>query len=121
MMVSQKVVIPVETGIQENSNYLTRLSTFQPSKYLDENILSLIIFRYGGETEMRCPEEPVPYQHANDRALRSNWGNSWFSTDPVHIGSLGVNGVVVHTEYLSDLIEEFWLLTFCRVRHIRLP
>ena len=41
--------------------------------------------------------------------------------DPVHVGSLGVNGVVVQTEYLSDLIEEFWLLTFCRVRHIRLP
>jgi len=56
--------------------------------------------------------------------------------DPVHIGSLGVNGVVVQTEYLSDLIEEFWLLTlsklrpsgrrvegltFCRVRHIRIP
>lgn len=34
---------------------------------------------------------------------------------------LSVNGVVVQTEYLSDLIEEFWLLTFCRVRHIRLP
>jgi len=28
---------------------------------------------------------------------------------------------VVQREYLSDLIEEFWLLTFCRVRHIRLP
>jgi hypothetical protein len=38
--------------------------------------------------------------------------------DPVHVGSLGVNGVVVQTEYLSDLIEEFWLLTFCRVRHM---
>jgi len=31
--------------------------------------------------------------------------------DPVHVGSLGVNRVVVQTEYLSDLIEEFWLLT----------
>ncbi len=41
--------------------------------------------------------------------------------DPVHLGSLGVNGVVGQTEYLSDLIEEFWLLTFYRVRHIRLP
>jgi hypothetical protein len=30
-----------------------------------------------------------------------------------------VNGVVVQAEYLSDLIKEFWLLTFCRVRHIR--
>ena len=39
----------------------------------------------------------------------------------VHVGSLGVNGVVVQTEYLSDLIKEFWLLTFCRVKHIRLP
>jgi hypothetical protein len=26
----------------------------------------------------------------------------------------------MQTEYLSDLIEEFWLLTFCRVRHIKL-
>jgi hypothetical protein len=39
--------------------------------------------------------------------------------DPVQIGSLSVNGVVVQTEYLSDLIKEFWLLTFCRIRHIR--
>ena len=31
--------------------------------------------------------------------------------DPVHVGSLCVNGIVVQTEYLSDLIEEFWLLT----------
>jgi hypothetical protein len=31
--------------------------------------------------------------------------------DPVHVGSPGANGVVVQTEYLSDLIEEFWLLT----------
>jgi hypothetical protein len=31
--------------------------------------------------------------------------------DPVQVGSLGVNGIVVQTEYLSDLIEEFWLLT----------
>jgi hypothetical protein len=30
--------------------------------------------------------------------------------DPVDIESLGVNGVVVQTEYLSDLIEEFWML-----------
>jgi len=27
---------------------------------------------------------------------------------------------VMQTEYLSDLLEEFWLLTFCRVRHIKL-
>jgi len=40
--------------------------------------------------------------------------------DPVHVGPFGVNGVVVQTEYLSDLIEEFWLLTFFRVRHIKL-
>jgi hypothetical protein len=38
----------VETGIQENSNYLTRLFIFQLSKYLDENILSLIIFYHVG-------------------------------------------------------------------------
>ena len=35
--------------------------------------------------------------------------------DLVHVGSLGVNGVVVQTEYLSDLIEEFWLLTHSAV------
>jgi hypothetical protein len=40
--------------------------------------------------------------------------------DPVHVGSLGVNGIVVQVEYLSDLIEEFWLLSFCRIRHITL-
>jgi len=32
--------------------------------------------------------------------------------DPIHVRSLGVNGVVMQTEYLSDLLEEFWLLTF---------
>jgi hypothetical protein len=41
--------------------------------------------------------------------------------DPLHIGSLGVNGVVVETEYLSDFIEEFGLLTSRRVRHTRSP
>ena len=32
------------------------------------------------------------------------------SYDPLHIGSLGVNGVVVQTEHLSHFIEEFGLL-----------
>jgi hypothetical protein len=41
--------------------------------------------------------------------------------DPIHIGVLGVNGVVVETEHLSDFIEEFWLLTCRRVRHTRSP
>jgi hypothetical protein len=41
--------------------------------------------------------------------------------DPVHVGSFGVNGVVVQAKYLSHLIKEFWLLTFCRIRHIRPP
>ena len=36
--------------------------------------------------------------------------------DSVHVGSLGVNGVVVQTEYLSDLIEEFWRV--CGGRHV---
>jgi hypothetical protein len=27
--------------------------------------------------------------------------------DPIHIGSLGVNGVVVETEHLADFIAEF--------------
>ena len=39
--------------------------------------------------------------------------------DPLHIGALGMNGVVVETEHVADFIEEFWLLTSCRVRHIR--
>jgi hypothetical protein len=43
------------------------------------------------------------------------------SYDPLHIGSLGVNGVVVETEHLADVIEEFWLLTSRRVRHRRPP
>jgi hypothetical protein len=37
--------------------------------------------------------------------------------DPLHIGSFGVNGVVVQTEHLSHFIEEFWWLTACRDRH----
>jgi hypothetical protein len=31
------------------------------------------------------------------------------SYNPLHIGALGVNGVVVETEYLSHFIEEFGL------------
>ena len=32
-----------------------------------------------------------------------------------------LSGVIVQMEYLPDLIEEFWLLTFCRIRHIKTP
>ena len=41
--------------------------------------------------------------------------------DPLHIGALGVNGVVVETEHLADFIEEFGLLTSRRVRQRRSP
>jgi hypothetical protein len=37
--------------------------------------------------------------------------------DPVHIGALGVNGIVVKTEHLSDLLQQFGRLTFGRGRH----
>jgi hypothetical protein len=42
------------------------------------------------------------------------------SYDPLDIGTLGVNGIVVETEHLSDVIEEFWLLISRRRRHILL-
>ena len=42
------------------------------------------------------------------------------SNDPLHIGSLAGDGVVLETEHLSNLIEKFWL-TFRCVRHIRSP
>jgi hypothetical protein len=32
-----------------------------------------------------------------------------------------MNGVVVEAEHRADFIEEFWLLTSRRVRHIRSP
>jgi hypothetical protein len=32
-------------------------------------------------------------------------------SEKVHVRSPSVNGVVVQTEYLWDLIEEFWVLT----------
>lgn len=70
----------METGIQENSNYLTRLFIFQLSIYLDETILSLIMFHHVGETEKRCPEEPGPDYHTDDLALRKNWGHPQFSS-----------------------------------------
>ena len=31
--------------------------------------------------------------------------------DPVHIGALGMNRVVMETKHFTDFIEEFWLLT----------
>jgi hypothetical protein len=43
------------------------------------------------------------------------------SYDPLHIGVLGVDGVVVETEYRMDFLEEFWWLTSRWVRHIRTP
>jgi hypothetical protein len=62
-----------------------------------------------------------PFRIRKESEISVNFQLRPVSRDPVHVGSLGVNGIVVQTEYLSDLIEEFWLLTFCRVRHIRLP
>ena len=41
--------------------------------------------------------------------------------DPIHIGALGVHGVVVETEHLADFIEELGLLTSRRIRHRRSP
>jgi len=38
--------------------------------------------------------------------------------DPLQVGSLGMNRVVVHAENLSDLLEKCWLLTSGRARHI---
>jgi hypothetical protein len=40
------------------------------------------------------------------------------SYDPLHRGALGVHGVVVETEHLADVIEEFGLLISRRGRHI---
>jgi hypothetical protein len=37
--------------------------------------------------------------------------------NPVHIGSLGVDGIVVKTEHLSDFLQEFGRLTFGDGRH----
>ena len=39
--------------------------------------------------------------------------------DPLHIGTLGVDRVVVETEHPPDLIEECRLWTSLRVRHRR--
>jgi hypothetical protein len=38
-----------------------------------------------------------------------------------HIRAFGMNGTVVETEHFADFIEEFWLLTSRRVRHMRAP
>ena len=38
--------------------------------------------------------------------------------DPLQVGSLGMNRVVVQAEHLSDLIEKFWRLTAGRARLI---
>ena len=43
------------------------------------------------------------------------------SDDPLHIGALGVNGVVVETEHLAHFIKEFRWLTSCCVRHTSVP
>jgi hypothetical protein len=43
------------------------------------------------------------------------------SYDPLHIGALGVNGVVVQTEHLSHFIEEFGLWISRRARHMIPP
>ena len=37
--------------------------------------------------------------------------------DPVYLGALGVNGIVVETGHLSDLLQQFGRLTFGRGRH----
>jgi len=43
------------------------------------------------------------------------------SSDPLHIGALGMDGVVMETEHPADVTEQFWKLTWCCVRHIRSP
>ncbi len=35
------------------------------------------------------------------------------ANDPVHVGPLGMNGIVVETEHVTDFIKQFWLLTSC--------
>jgi hypothetical protein len=39
------------------------------------------------------------------------------ANNPIHIGSLGMNRVVVQSEHLSNLIEEFGLLVRFGVTH----
>jgi hypothetical protein len=34
--------------------------------------------------------------------------------DPLHIGTLGMNGIVLEAEHVTDFIKQFWLLTSCR-------
>ena len=41
--------------------------------------------------------------------------------DPLHIGALGVDGVVMEAEYRPDFLEECWWLTSGGVRPIRTP
>ena len=41
--------------------------------------------------------------------------------DPVHVGSLGVNGKVVQTEYLSDLIEGVLAVDFLSSQAYKTP
>jgi hypothetical protein len=33
------------------------------------------------------------------------------SNDPVHIGALGMDRIMVEAEDVADFVEEFWLLT----------
>jgi hypothetical protein len=41
--------------------------------------------------------------------------------DPVYIGPLGMNGIMVEVEDIADFIEQFWLLTSGGVRSMRAP
>jgi len=40
-------------------------------------------------------------------------------SDPLYIGALSMDGVVVEPEHRVDFLEEFWWLTSYRIRHIR--
>jgi hypothetical protein len=41
--------------------------------------------------------------------------------DPLHIGALGVDGVVMEAEYRPNFLEEFGWLTSGVGQHIRTP
>ena len=41
--------------------------------------------------------------------------------DPVHIGTLGVNGVMMESKHIADFIKELGLLTAGGVSNIRSP
>jgi hypothetical protein len=73
-------------------------------------------FRPGTMRAILPPPAPTSNRSAHEVFTRPHAVETDEPSDPLDIGALGVYGVVMQTEHLADVIEQFGVLTLWRVR-----